>query len=414
MNKLLTVALSAGVLLPGVSLAQGQIKGNEFNPAVSLILVGQYVDIDKSELELPGFQLGGEAGLPSKGFGLGHSELVFSANVDDKFYGRMTAALAEHDGETEFELEEAFIETLALPFNLKAKAGKFFSGLGYLNNIHDHAHDFSDRPLVYDAMVGGHLGDTGLQLSWVAPTEFYLQFGLEHGTGASYPSGGNSDNNHSYAFFTKTGGDWGVSSSWQVGLSHYQTSFDVREAGAHDHGHGGGATVDNELKNGELDIQAIDFVYKWAPNGNNKQRNFKFQFEYFIRNEEGAVEFVEGANSAEADYDGEQTGFYVQAVYQFMPAWRVGVRFDQLEADNKFTNFVNGGVDLDEFKEESGLGHDGAGKPKRESIMMDYSPSHFSRIRLQFNQLDNGHDKKENIVMLQYQMSLGSHGAHTF
>jgi len=95
-----------------------------------------------------------------------------------------------------------------------------------------------------------------------------------------------------------------------------------------------------------------------------------------------------------------------------MPAWRVGIRYDRLQADNKITDFVDNGIDQDEFLEESGLGTEG--KPTKHSIMLDYSPSHFSRIRLQYSELDNGHDETNRITMLQYTMSLGSHGAHTF
>jgi hypothetical protein len=77
-----TVALVNG----DVSAQGGTITGNEFNLAISLILDGRYTDYDEA-FQLPGFQLGGEGGLPEKGFGLGESELAISANVDDLFYG---------------------------------------------------------------------------------------------------------------------------------------------------------------------------------------------------------------------------------------------------------------------------------------------------------------------------------------
>lgn len=392
------------------SSSGGRITGNEFNPAISLILDGRYTDIDNSELELSGFQLGGEAGLPDNGFSTGHNELTISANIDDKFYGEMTAAIVYEDGETEVELEEAFIETLGLGQGFTIKGGRFFSGIGYLNEIHDHAHDFADRPLVYDALFGGHLMETGLQASWVAPTDFYLSLGAEVTAGSEFP-GGENDNDNGLAFFVKTGGDINASSNWQLGASYYTTDFDVREAGGHSHG-GGAADIDNELLNGDVDIAGIDFVYKWAPNGNAKNTNFKFQAEYFMRDEKGHAEFTEGANSAEADYSGEQEGYYAQAIYQFMPAWRVGVRYDHLEADNDIANFAGVGIALDEFLEETGLGTED--DPNRTSVMLDYSPSHFSRIRLQYSDFENGHGESEDIITLQYIMSLGSHGAHTY
>ncbi len=389
----------------------GKISGNEFNPAISLILDGRYTDIDNSELELPGFQLGGEAGLPDDGFSTGHNELSISANIDDKFYGSLTTAIVYEDSETEVELEEAYIETLKLGRGFTIRGGKFFSGIGYLNSIHDHAHDFADRPLVYDAMFGGHLVDTGVQFRWVAPTDRYFSLGTEVTTGSEFPGGDNDDNANGLAFFAKTGGDIGVSSSWQLGASYYQSDFDVREAGGHGHGDEE-ESADNELLDGDVDVFGIDFVYKWAPQGNSKNTNFKFQAEYFVKNEDGFSEFTEDENTAEADYDGKQKGFYVQGIYQFRPAWRIGVRYDHLEADNDITNFSGNGIDQDEFLEESGLGTED--DPNRYSVMLDYSPSHFSRLRLQYSQLDNGHDETNDYVMLQYIMSLGSHGAHTF
>ena len=414
MKTIVSVASLSAIALSGTAYAEstGKISGNEFNPAISLILDARYTDIDSSELELPGFQLGGEAGLPSQGFSTGHNELSISSNIDDKYYGSVNLAIVEEEGATELELEEAFIETLKLGNGATIKAGKFFSGIGYLNSIHDHAHDFSDRPLVYDALFGGHLADTGVQARWVAPTDFYLSFGAEVTKGSEFPGGENEDNNKGSALFVKTGGDINTSSSWQLGASFYQTEFDVREAGGHHHGHGEEAAVDNELLDGEVDVTGIDFVYKWAPNGNSKSTNFKFQAEYFIRDETADAEFVEDANSAEASYDGEQTGYYVQAIYQFMPSWRVGVRYDHLEADNEISDFVGVGIDEDEFLEESGLGAEG--DPNKSSIMIDYSPSHFSRIRLQYSEFDNGHEESNDIVTLQYVMSLGSHGAHAF
>ncbi len=413
MKPLLPLAITTSLCLSGTTLAQdGRVSSTEFNPAISLILDGRHTDLDQRELYLPGFQLGGEAGLPEQGFSSGHNELSISANIDDKFYGSMTTALIYSHGETEVELEDAYIETLGLGHGLTVKGGRFMSGIGYLNSTHSHAHDFADRPLVYDALLGGHLIDTGLQASWIAPTDFYLKLGAEITRGSEYPSGDNSDNNQGRSLFIKTGGDIGDSHSWQLGASHYRSSFDERIPGGHHHGHEEAQTLHNALHNGEVKINAIDFVYKWAPLGNARDTNVKFQAEYFIRDEQAAAEFEEGANSAEADYHGQQQGFYVQAVYQFMPSWRIGARYDRLSADNRIRNFVDNGIDSAEFLDESGLGT--AGDPKRHSLMLDYAPSHFSRICLQYSQLDNGAAEKNDQITLQYVMSLGSHGAHNF
>jgi hypothetical protein len=46
--------------------------------------------------------------------------------------------------------------------------------------------------------------------------------------------------------------------------------------------------------------------------------------------------------------------------------------------------------------------------------MIDWSPSEFSRLRLQFNQDQYQQGFTDNQVFLQYIMSLGTHGAHKF
>lgn len=430
--KSLNLYLGAVVLGTSLFGAQAQaaspakVSDTGFNPAVSLILDGRYTDIKSGEQHLHGFQEGGEMGLPSQGFSTGHNELAISSNIDDKFYGAMTSALVQHGGETKLELEEAFIETLQLGAGFTVKGGRFLSGVGYLNEVHAHAHDFADTPLVYDALMGGHLADTGVQVRWVAPTPFYMSFGAESTTGTQFPGGANEKNNAGAAGFIEFGGDLGDSSSWQLGLNHYQTEFDVREAGGHDHGghgHGEEESVDNELADGEISINGIDLVYKWAPNGNSKNINFKFQTEYFVRNEKGEAEFAEGEEGTptykkgEAEYKGKQSGYYAQAVYQFMPAWRVGLRYDSIEADNELADFASVGTAAlteEEFAEESGLGSE-ENPVTRQTIMFDYAPSHFSMIRLQLSETDYGHEYDKNpMAMVQYVMSLGAHGAHSF
>ena len=77
---------------------------------------------------------------------------------------------------------------------------------------------------------------------------------------------------------------------------------------------------------GEKATGIFDFIWKWAPQGNPVERNAKVQFEYFSRNEDGTFNSI--------DYDGDQTGWYLQGVYQFIRKWRVGARYDALQASN--------------------------------------------------------------------------------
>ncbi len=387
-----------------VSSVAAQPADNKMNPAISMVLQGQYADYkqDPEAYELPGFMLGGEAGLAEAGFGLGHGELVISSNIDDMYFGKLTLAIAEHEGTTETELEEAYIETLGLGFGLTVKAGRFFSNVGYLNGQHNHAWDFIDAPLVYRGLFGNQLIDDGIQVRWLAPTDLFLQLGAEMGRGERFPAGGASDEGKgSQAFFVELGGDIGASQSWQLGLSHWSAEIADRESGGHDHG-GGAAEI--PAYSGDSDVTGLDVVWKWAPDGNFADRNLKLQFEYFKREEDGEVELENSDPLETTTYQGEQTGWYAQAVYQFMPQWRVGVRYDQLEADNT-------GSDTDVLG-EAGLDNEGH-DPERTSIMIDYAHSEFSLVRLQFNQ-DKSYENADDQIFLQYVMSLGAHGAHQF
>lgn len=84
-----------------------------------------------------------------------------------------------------------------------------------------------------------------------------------------------------------------------------------------------------------------------------------------------------------------------------MPQWRVGLRFDRLNSDNS-------GSDED-LLAEAGLQSEG-GQPRRTSLMMEWSPSEFSRVRLQANR-DESSEESDDQFVLQYTFTLG---AHTF
>jgi len=377
-------------------------KQGSFNPDISLTLDGRYGSYsNNSDYELPGFMLGGEASRGEQGFHIGHNELVISANIDDMFYGKVTTAIAEHEGETEVELEEAFIETLAIGNGVTFKAGRFFSDIGYLNNQHGHSWDFMDAPLIYRGLFGNQLIDDGLQISWVAPTDLYFKLGIEATRGERFPAGGaTNDGKGASAVFAKFGGDVGVSHAWQLGFSHWNADVEGRTSGVHAHG---GAT-EIPTFNGDSKVSGIDFVWKWAPNGNSRERNLKIQAEYFERDEDGTVELAGSSPLETSTYQGEQSGWYLQTIYQFMPRWRIGYRYDRLNADNMGSDAL--------VLEEAGLDDEGH-TPERSTIMLDYSHSEYSRIRMQYAK-DDSYEDSDNLFFIQYIVTLGAHGAHRF
>jgi outer membrane receptor protein involved in Fe transport len=148
-----------------------------------------------------------------------------------------------------------------------------------------------------------------------------------------------------------------------------------------------------------------DAIYKWAPNGNATQQNFKLQGEYLRRKETGTL----AADLDEGGYRRTQSGWYLQGVYQFMPNWRAGLRHDRLSSGAPFVGLADAGV-IDAALFPSLARY----SPKRTSVMVDWSPSEFSRLRLQFARDNARPDAPDNQIFLQYIMSMGAHAAHSF
>ena len=364
-------------------------SSNAFNPDISLILTGTLANRSQdSNYHITGFQAGGEVGPGSRGFSLGESELGVYASVDDKFYGGLNLSLSNNNTAS---VEEAFIQTTALPYGLTLKAGRYFSGIGYLNEQHAHTWDFVDNPLAYQAFLGNQFGDDGVQLRWLAPTDLFLEVGTEYGRGRIADTTGRDKNGGSAgSLFAHVGGDIGVNSNWRAGLSYLTVSTENRQSNDLD---AAGAYVANRFT-GTSQVWIADAVWKWAPNGNANNTSFKLQGEYLHRNEGGRLNTD--------NYAASQDGWYLQGVYKFLPNWRAGLRYDQLNSGS-----VDYGVNSANLTNT-------AYDPKRVSAMLDYNPSEFSRIRLQLSQDKSRQEATDNQVFIQYQMSLGAHGAHKY
>jgi hypothetical protein len=381
-----------------------------FNPGISAILNGVYANLqrDPNTYRINGFvPTMGDVGPGRRGVSLGESELGLSANVDPLFRGTLIAAIAPDDNS--IGVEEGYVETLGLSNGFTVKAGRFFSGVGYQNAIHAHAWDFTDAPLVMKAFLGGQLAEDGIQLKWVAPTSVYIDVGAELGRGRAFPATPRNKNGFgSSNLFTHLGGDVGESWAWQAGLSLYATSPENRTYADTD---SLSRLVTNSFS-GSSRTWALSGVLKWAPEGNAASNNLKLQGEYFSRRESGRLAYDTAAASRgtmTGAYASRQSGWYAQAVYQFMPMWRAGYRYDTLNAGATTLGLVDSGA-----LTAADFPILGAYNPRRHTVMVDWSPSEFSRVRLQLARDYSRNGLPDNQVYLQYIMSLGAHGAHRF
>ncbi len=279
---------SAASAETAASAAANSRGPNAFNPEISLILQGTYARTsqDPNDYHITGFlPSGGEVGPPKRSFGLQETELAMASNIDPYFRGVAIASLAPEGGAS---VEEAYFQTLALPQGFTFKGGRFFSGIGYLNEQHQHAWDFQDAPLPYKAFLGTQLKQDGLQLKWIAPTDLFVELGAEVSSGDQFP--GNDRNKNGIggsALFGHIGGDIGTSYAWRTGLSYLQTSAQNR---AYQDTDALGNAVTNAFT-GDAKLWVADAVLKWAPNGNDTYTNFKLQGEYFRLKQDGQLTY---------------------------------------------------------------------------------------------------------------------------
>ncbi|NIM11192.1 MAG: hypothetical protein GTO45_04310 [Candidatus Aminicenantes bacterium] len=410
------------------SSSKDPFSQQKFLPGISFILDFSYVrrNIDGevfAALEIPGFIEGeshshGEDGHShasmngENGFNLNYGELVLYAVVDPYF----DLFTSFHLSESSFEIEEAYVTTRRLPLGFRAKLGKFYSSFGRLNEQHHHLWDFADAPLVYRAFFGDEgLLEKGIQLNWVAPTDFYLGFGIETLQGENENSFGTEGFDlmemeteeeieieetplpNTWTFFGKTSLDIGdlvvlAGISYALGKSRINRFEEEHES----HGFAGDAR-----------IFGVNFTAKYIM---DSYRYLVLQVEYMSRDMEGTRYTVhednhehEGFEVESAPLEKKQAGLYAQLIFRLHKLWRLGARWDYL---NKNHVILDGNP--------LGLSE----KLNRYSFMVDYNPTEFSRIRLQYNINKYGYveEARKNFhgFILQFNLAIGAHGAHPF
>jgi hypothetical protein len=359
------------------------------NPAISVILDTEYYHSSLSKDELQSLSTPGFIGNPqpppfNEGFNLREAEIGFFAPVDPYFNLYATLPVTE-DG---IELEEAYFVTTSLPAGLQFKGGKFKSGFGRFNAVHPHAWDFVDGPLPYKLFFGGEgegLIEKGAQLTYLPNLPIYVILGVEVLQGDNDtlfgPDAGSGP--HAYTGFVKSSLDIGGSHSILfggsvVGGKTKTTSF----------------APDTQLQ-GDTVLYGLEFTYKWKP---SRWRSFIVQSEYLYRHQTGDLTDTVALTTDSLKRD--QDGFYVQALYQ-INRWRIGVRFDRMAI----------------FQDEvvrSGEKINYSGQPYRATGALEFNPTEFSRIRLQYNYDKSNPNKENQEVFLQFLIAVGAHGAHAY
>lgn len=348
---------------------------------------------------------GHEHGL-EQGFNLRHTEVVLSGSVDGMVDARLNVAISD---EGDVELEEAFVASTGLPAGLRIKAGKFYSGIGYTNDKHPHAWDFVDQNLAYRTLLGYHgLSDTGLQLTWLPAWDHYTLFGIEAFQGDNNERlGTEAEHAHELPDRDKAPRLWTAFAKWSPDLGHdhaVQLGASAAFFRSHQEMHHHGEPDEHGL-DGDARLVGVDAVYKYDSGRAYGQGDWRVSGEYLWVDKNLEVAHHESNPGVIGEArDFSEDGLYVQATYGIAPRWEVGLRYDAVG----FTNEKRGprpavNADYDESE--------------RWTAAATWHISETRRIRAQVAQVSGAvGDHREDYTQfyLQYQMSLGAHGAHTF
>lgn len=364
----------------------------------SLVLSGLYGQLQRPVAAATGFAMN-PTPEHVQGFNLGESEMSIAAEIDPQFRATTKLALSPTGG---VSVENAFVQTTGRGDGVQLKFGRFFSGLSALNEQHPHAWDFIDQPLAYVVFWNQQLNEDGIQLKWQAPTALMVELGLEMGKGRGFPGTDTAKNGISATQLFAHVGDHSASTQhWRVGTSLHRTQrTDAESTHVPDRLNTRGGVTDRF--NGDSQTVGLELLWWVSDDGDIEESSTKVQAEYFQRKESGQLTYdTLGANITDA-YATAQRGWYVQALHQFMPDWRSGIRYDRLDSGLTQIGSLNTNTVISDY----------GFNPSRLSWMVEYSPTTASKFRLQLARDLSRQNSADNQLFLQYIMRIGTHNHH--
>jgi len=336
-----------------------------------------------------------------RGFTVQNLETTFDGKIDPYFRGQANIIMQiDPEGETAIEVEEAFLETISLPWNLQVKAGQYFSEFGRLNPMHPHSWDLVDQPLVNGRFLGADgLRNPGARVSWLAPTPFYSELFLSMQNSQGETAFSFRDAHEDGLVFGRPAVDTRVKGFGDLlYVPRYVAAFDLTDEQTVMLGASGAFGPNATGKNTDTQIYGADLFYKWKPRTQSKGFPFvTWQTEWMYRRYEAAAYAGDLDNPALPAETLKDWGGYSQISYGFRKGWVASLRGD----------YVTG--------RQAGLEPD----PDRDmrwrvSPALTYFPSEFSKIRVQYNYDDRDNVGVDHSIWIQFEFLLGAHAAHKF
>lgn len=323
------------------------------NPNVSVIL-------------LAGGQRGGAADDPHQNrFYLDEAELALQAPIDP--FARADLYLTWPFRESP-EVEEATITYQGLPGNLQLKGGLLKADFGRINPLHKHALPQIDAPLPNKVILGEEsLRDPGLEASWLVPLPWYSKISAEVLSRQDEPEEG------VFKLFPDEG------SHNPIYVGRWENLWELDDESTLELGLSGATSAIDSLMLRDARALGADLTYKWRPL-ENSFRNLTWQTEVLLASQEYT-------DSTRRDFG----GWYTFVNYQWDRNWRAGARFDTV---------------ADPFDPEQRL--------KRLSALLEYVPSEWQALRLQYDHNMPNWGPTWDAIMLQWNVAIGPHGVHKY
>jgi len=363
-----------------------------------------------------------------RGFTLQQVELSALGAVDPYLNAEVHLIyFLDTEGESQFEVEEAFLQTMALPFGLhehgfQIEAGTFFTEFGRHNPRHPHQWDWQDAPFVISRFFGEDgIRGPGARLGWLLPLPWFaeLHLGAQNAEGETQvsflandevfeerPIGGRpfaeqrvrSAADFTYLVRLANGVDLTDTITAQLGGS---ALFGPNATGS----------------SGRTRILGVDAVAKWVPLDASRGWPFvQLEVEALHRTYEADDGcFEEFDPDCVAGFVPDETlrdhGFYAQVLYGFVLRWAAGVRYE----------YGSGSGSNVAFDEDAGAvvrtsrSDDPYRSPRhRISPLLVFYPSEYARLRLQYNYDDItfSRDHTQHSVWLGVEFLIGAHPAH--
>lgn len=363
-----SLAADAQTSKPTTTAPVGAGAAQSMNPDMALIL----------DTALAGFSQadnlqGGGHDPTANGFNLQQLELSFSSNVDP-YFGFNANLVFGPEG---FELEEAYVSTLALPANLKVRAGKFLTKFGRLNSTHPHGWSFVDQPVVNGQFLGGD-GKRGLgaEVSWLSPLPWFLEV-----TGSANSAEAEEEEHARQLPTTQLQSIPVVTDLFYTGVVKQFFPF-TNDLSLMWGLSGQLSPLDGGFEHGEL-VAGTDFYLRYRPTNSPNGASLSLSVELMARQ----ADLAAGAPL--------ETGAYGQLVWRINPAFEAGLR--------------------SEVMQQTLEGVEGLQSRTRHTGALTYYPSHFSRLRLQ-----GSYDAPAWLAQpifagfLALEVVVGAHGSHSY